>query len=242
MANQRSLEEFAPFISGDDAPLLVGGQAVNLWCLLAPELSPDVEVELQKYRPFTSKDFDVVGDRALLNRLAKSTHLKKRDFGFQPSPCLGYLYDDADPETPVLEVLRSVHGLAPAEILQGQPVNWDQWKFKTLTPFRLLKAKIANADDLDQKIRQDVRHVRMLIPCVRAYLAYSHFVACDRGTPGDLKFLKQALTYTLKVIKSAAAERVSKRHRIALQRCFDRTLLRKSPLEAARNFYLYQLK
>lgn len=195
---------------------------MNLWCILAPELRPDVEAELQKYSPFTSKDCDVFGDRALLDRLARSTHLKKRDFGTQPSPCLGYLYDESDPDTPVMEVLRSVHGLSPAEIREGQPVLWDGMRFWTLNPMKLLKAKIANADSLDQKMRQDVRHVRMLIPCVRAYLSFAHSIACNKGTTNDVKLLKRALSYTLGVIQSAAAIRVSNTHRIALHRCFDK--------------------
>lgn len=72
----------------------------------------------------------------------------------------------------IVEVIGSVNGLtnrdlgAP-DILEFRPGQI----YRVPSPVILLKAKLANVAKIDQTQRQDVRHVRILIPCVRQYLA-----------------------------------------------------------------------
>jgi hypothetical protein len=52
---QRSPDEFAPILASAEQPLVVGGQAVNIWAEL---YSPAVSA-LTELAPFTSKDADI---------------------------------------------------------------------------------------------------------------------------------------------------------------------------------------
>ena len=59
---QRSPGDFAPILSGEDLPLIVGGQAVNIWAELYARKLPALEA----FAPFTSADADIFGSRALV--------------------------------------------------------------------------------------------------------------------------------------------------------------------------------
>jgi len=70
-----------------------------------------------------------------------------------------------------VEVLNTVHGLTSKDFDRmcvrfgvGERLLW------ILNPIALLKAKLANAAELDQSQRQDRRHVSILIPIVREFL------------------------------------------------------------------------
>ena len=62
----RSPADFSAIISGDDPPLIVGGQAVNIWAELYVGAAP----ELAEFEPFMSRDADILGTRALAVALA----------------------------------------------------------------------------------------------------------------------------------------------------------------------------
>lgn len=233
--------EFADYISGDDAPIVVGGQGVDIWSEITSKISSKASEELSQYLPFTSKDCDVVGDRQLLHRLGRKTGLcvKRYSFG-QPTCCVGFLYDPGDPKKePVIEVLDRVRGLTRDELSHPVELRLDGKKVRTLNPLQLLKAKLANAVELDQATRQDVRHIKMLIPCVREYLSLMHAELINGNV--EINKLKLALRHCLEIIKSKNGAKVAEAHGIELEKCIPDQTLKNSPNEAIQNFCKWQL-
>lgn len=63
---QRAVIEIAKILSEDDRAFVVGGQALNLWA----EYYSERAAELLEFRPYTSKDIDYFGQRAVAEKLA----------------------------------------------------------------------------------------------------------------------------------------------------------------------------
>ena len=206
------------------------------------ESRPQHRRELARFKPFTSKDCDVLGDRKLLRELAARTRLTVKPFKFgQPTHCIGYLYDPDDPNAdPVIEVLSGVRGLPSEEMAEPAEVEFDNSKFRALNPVDLLKAKLTNAVEIPQEGRQDVRHVRMLVPCARWYIAVAHAMARD-GTAGDPMLLMRLLRKCIKAVDSPYGEQVGRECCIDLRRCFPWDVLRDSPFQPVRNFAKHRI-
>ena len=79
---------FDSLLQTEPRPILIGGQAVNLWTNVFLQQAP----ELEKLQPFVSKDCDLFGDHDLLVQLARKSEWKVT---FSPkgqaSPVTGYL-------------------------------------------------------------------------------------------------------------------------------------------------------
>ena len=64
-----------------------------------------------------------------------------------------------------------VSGLKPKEVRQGtMKVDFHNVPVHVLNPIILLKAKSHNVLHIDQRNRQDEKHVRILVPCIRAFI------------------------------------------------------------------------
>ena len=154
-------------LDGTAPPVLVGGHAVGFWSrhFLRKGLT-----QLLPYLPFRSKDLDLHGDLSLLERLHH--HFKGKLRLSEPrSPVFGRL------EIPTrsgrvlkIEVLHTVHGLGPKDLRRTVDVEVDCISARTLLPHIVLKAKLANAATIPQEGRQDVKHVHMMLLCVRGFI------------------------------------------------------------------------
>ena len=81
-------------------------------------------------------------------------------------------------------------------------------RLRVLNPIACLKAKLHNVSAIDQRGRQDEKHVRILIPCVRAFLRRLVAEAHSSGNCRPvLNALQQLLLWTSHrdVIKAARA-------------------------------------
>lgn len=149
-------------------PLVVGGQAVNLWALTFEKSAKD----LASQKPFTSLDCDVVASQAWVRTVASKHHLKYRTFrAGGASLAVGVIYIPLESGNTEVQVLRNIRGLSQKQ-LESSAIEllFDDRQFRVINPISLLKAKLANVVELDQAKRQDVRHVIILTYCVCGFL------------------------------------------------------------------------
>jgi hypothetical protein len=97
------VSDFERVLCQEPLPLLVGGQAVNLWAMVYARGSE----ALGRLEPFLSHDCDLFGDADTLRRLAAATHWKVTfSPKGQPSPVVGFLTGrDAQGRELTVEVL-----------------------------------------------------------------------------------------------------------------------------------------
>ncbi len=121
-----------------------------------------------------SRDLDVLGTRETLRAIALVSGAKARLFPLKPpSSEIGVVTGhDAAGRLLLVEVLRYVHGANNEELVEYQATLAVRGiPVRVPGPVVLLQAKIANAADLPQEGRQDLRHVAILARLMPAYLA-----------------------------------------------------------------------
>jgi hypothetical protein len=152
--------------AGLPVPVVVGGQAANAWAIY---YSKRIGRKLACYRPFTSKDLDIAGNRELLEHIKRIT--KGAVFYSEPrSPVIGYVEAPLGNGLRKIEVLRDVKGLTRDEIADAIQVTVGNLVVHLLAPIKVLKAKICNVVTLDQTERNDVNHVQIMMLCVREFI------------------------------------------------------------------------
>jgi len=172
MPEQHEISAFSEVLNSAEKPILVGGQAVNLWAEHYGSAIP----ALDPLRPFMSKDADIFGDRAMAERLAKATQWRLTCYNEPRTIAVAMLAKEIPGKEPLLiEVINSVNGLTPGDLADPDLLELRPGQvYRVPSPIILLKAKLANVAQIDQSRRQDVRHVQMLVPCVREYVREAH--------------------------------------------------------------------
>lgn len=106
-----------------------------------------------------------------------------------------------------VEVLHAVKGLDAKDLERTMEVGVGQVVATVLMPHLVLKAKIENSASIPQEGRNDVKHVHMMILCVRAFIR--EFVGyVGEGRAGD-RSLINVLEETLAISTSRQAFRAS---------------------------------
>ncbi len=190
---------------GGDSPVVVGGHAVNLW---SDYFLRKGVMGLASYMPFTSKDLDLVGSVGLLERLHQS-HKGKLTRSEPRSPVLGRI-DIKRKGGGFLrvEVLHGVKGLSSKELTKTMELKIQGLVARVLLPHLILKAKIENTESISQEGRNDVKHVKMMILCVRAFIVeFAGFVTEGKVSESALVNL---LEETREAIRGSRAEKASR--------------------------------
>lgn len=172
MRSEREPAEFAEILNSAERPLIVGGQAVNVWA----EYYSATNTRLAAQRPFVSKDADILGDRAMAARLAKVPGWKVTYF-HEPRTIAVAVLTKETPGQPTLtvEILREVRGLTHKELGDSDLVELRPGQiYRIPSPIRLLKAKLANLAGITPTRDQDIRHARLLVTLARDYLVEQH--------------------------------------------------------------------
>lgn len=156
-------------LAAPEPMLLVGGQAINLWALYYQDQTRDLA-------PFVSRDADVLGDRDTLELLGRLSGAKPQFFPMKPpSNEVGVVVGtDTAGGAMLIEVLRYVRGVSNEELrdpVYEFAIGEQQVRVRAPGPIALLKAKIANLSEINQKGRQDARHILILARILPAYLA-----------------------------------------------------------------------
>jgi hypothetical protein len=160
------IEDYASVLS--EMPTIVAGQAVNIWAKIYERRT---DAGLEVFRPFTSKDLDLAGDSKLLDRIRMLSGGRTLYAGPR-SAVVGSVELMIRSEVRKVEVLRDVKGLAPRDLEDVIEVGLPAMglRVRVLSPTKVLKAKLCNSAEIDQENRNDVRHVRIMISCVREFL------------------------------------------------------------------------
>jgi hypothetical protein len=168
--------------------VVVGGQAVNLWANFYRERVP----QLEEYLPFASEDLDFYGGR--LEALACHQVLGGQIFlnqDFDPSPNAGIVTVNYQSQKLRIDFLASVYGLSEAEIVSTAipflgAGTLSGLSLKVLHPALCLEGKLKCLKGLPQQNRQDLKHVKMSLLCLRQLMS-------DLGKKGEISpFLRLA--------------------------------------------------
>ena len=198
-------------------PVLVGGQAVNLWALLFL----DEEPSLGQFYPFTSLDCDVVATATWLQRVAEKHGFPYKLFrAGQASPAVGSIYLPVGGKYEIeLQVLREIAGLTKDAIADAAfKIEFKGKPLRVLNPTALLKAKITNLHILPQKDRHDFQHVQILIRCIHAALK-RQIALLDEGAITARKCVN-AFEAVARVITSSEAKSVAEKFGIDFKQAF----------------------
>lgn len=236
MPDQHEISAFSEVLNSAEKPILVGGQAVNLWAEHYGSAIPS----LDPLRPFMSKDADIFGDRALAERLAKATQWQLTCYNEPRTIAVALLTKEVPGKEPLLiEVINSVNGLTSGDLSDPDLLELRPGQvYRVPSPIILLKAKLANATELDQTRRQDVRHVQMLIPCVCEYLREAH----ERVLAGEIT--ERQLINLLENVRTLSIDKtyieLGQRHGLLLSRLFPPELA-DSKLEKVCRFVRFRM-
>ncbi len=168
MAKQRPPDEFGDILRSPEKPLIVGGQAVNLWAYYYSF----TDEQLAKQQPFMSKDADILGDRAMAEKLGRTPGWKVRHYNEPRQTAVALLWKESPGEEDlIVEVLRTVKGLGPKDVAESDVIELQPGHiYRVPSPIRMMKAKLANLTEIRPYREQDLRHVRLLVPICRHYL------------------------------------------------------------------------
>ena len=120
MPEQHGPSEFGGILNSPERPLIVGGQAVNIWAeYFAPR-----KARVSAQRPFVSKDADIFGDRAMAQKLADAAGWEIKFFHEPRTIAVAALIKRRpDAETVTVEVLRGVRGLTRKDLSDADLVE-----------------------------------------------------------------------------------------------------------------------
>lgn len=217
---ERQPADFAEVLGGPELPLIVGGQAVNVWAHLYATAVP----QLDDFVPFVSKDADIYGTRALAETLARRSGWEII-FDARKALVIAAILRKPDAEGAALtvEVLREVNGLTETDLALDTIVEFAAQRYRIPPPPVLLKAKLYNLASLFFTERpQDLKHSRMLCAMVPHYLA--ELLAESRAGRVDEATFVAAVRYTADVITAGFAGNAARSHGLALDRIVPRPL------------------
>ncbi len=217
--------------------VLIGGQAVNYWA----ERYLAAEPELKKLQPFTSEDIDFKGGHADVQLIA-------RQLGLNPSypskvamtALSGFILFQIGDLKSNIEVVRRIPGISDSVETPAIQTEWEGNTIRVLDPVSLLACKLELAATVSQERRRDVVHLKMMVPCVRAFLA--EFL--ERVELGQLSVRGWlgAANQVLKLTTSIRARKISDKYQIDWKEIIPLSVIVKSHDEKVRRFQTQQLE
>jgi hypothetical protein len=166
--------EFLSVQNGKGEPaIVVGGHAASLWALHYAQQEPAI----LNYAPYTSKDMDFVGDRTTAFTLAKMVNQPaEKAPRNEPTPVIyriKRLFPDQTRQNSTLEVLDHLAGVTNHELRETAMTIYSKeldMRVRIPSPVTCLRSATRNLVRLQQERREDLKKVRILILCCRAYL------------------------------------------------------------------------
>ena len=234
-----SLRQFSEVFKIRDADgqpyVLIGGQAVNYWA----EHYLAVDPGLEKLRPFTSEDIDFKGGHADVQRIARQLDLNPSyPPKVQMTALAGFISFQIGDLKSAIEVVRRIPGISDAT--PAIQAEWEGQIIRVLDPISLLACKLVLAATVSQEKRRDVAHLKILLPCVRAFLS-ELLEQVELGRLQARDWLKVA-NQTLKLTTDHRARKIASKHQINWSEILPLTAVAKSQNEKIRRFREQQLE
>jgi hypothetical protein len=202
--------DFAEVFEDQALPTIIGGQAVNLWAQYYSSKAP----ELERFRPFTSRDGDLWANRETVIALRDRTGWKCQLYDEPRTHALGILTKEIPGQIDPLkiEVLKDVHGLTEEDLAKSTQIAIEGRKpMRVLDAPVLLKGKIATLHSFSSKDRpNDERHILLLIPITRCFL--SERVEAVRQGQVKERNLLAAIRYAVELGRSSPARELSAKY------------------------------
>jgi hypothetical protein len=216
--------------------VLIGGQAVNYWA----EHYFSTDPKLEKLRPFTSEDIDFKGGSADVQRIARQLELNPvYPPKVQMTALAGFIPFQIGDLKSVIEVVRQIPGISDADTPAIQ-TEWNGKTLRVLDPISLLACKLELAATVSQEKRRDVVHLKILLPCVRAFLG-ELLQQVEIGELSAKNWLKVA-HQVLKLTTGNRARKLAGKHQINWLEILPLTAIAKSQDEKIRRFQEQQLE
>ena len=235
-----SLRQFSEVFKIRDADgqpyVLIGGQAVNYWA----EHYLHADPQLEKLQPFTSEDIDFKGSHADVQRIARQLGLNP---SYPPKVAMtalsGFILFQIGDLKSAIEIVRRIPGISDLHTPAIQ-AEWEDQTIRVLDPISLLACKLELAATVSQEKRRDVAHLKILLPCVRAFLS-ELLQQVELGRLQAKDWLKVA-NQTLKLTTNNRARKLASKHQINWSEILPRTAIAKSQNEKIRRFREQQLE
>jgi hypothetical protein len=216
--------------------VLIGGQAVNYWA----EHYLSTDPQLKKLQPFTSEDIDFKGGSDDVQRIARQLKLAPSyPPKVQMTALAGFIPFQVGDLKSAIEVVRRIPGISDAHTPAIQ-AEWNGKIIRVLDPISLLACKLELAATVSQEKRQDVAHLKILRPCVRAFLG-ELLQQVEIGQLPAKDWLKIA-NQVLKLTTNNRARKIASKYEINWPEILPLTAIAKSQHEKIRRFQEQQLE
>lgn len=163
--------DYRVLFAGEIKPLVVGGQAVNLWAITFLEKG---DPSLAR-RTYSSEDMDLLDDGKVLKFLESTPgwNFVKRGIQHPFDMRVGSAISiSKDNRVLLVEVLKGVTGLDKEDVIEAR-VEYQGTTYRLLDPIALLKAKAANVREIDQEgppPRHDSAHLELIVRCLPYFM------------------------------------------------------------------------
>lgn len=236
-----SLHQFSEVLKIRDTAgqpyLLIGGQAVNYWA----ERYLSAEPQLQSLQPFTSDDIDFKGGSDDVGHIARQLGLVAGyPHKVEMTALAGTIPFKVGAQKSNIEIVRRIPGVSGSVDELAVRAEWDGKTIRVLDPISLLACKLELVARVPQENRQDVAHLRILLPCVRAFLK-EFLQQVERGEIPARHWLGAA-NQVLKLTTNQRARRIAVKHQIDWREILPLTAVAKSHDEKIKRFKERQLE
>lgn len=236
-----TLQQFSEVLQIRDAEgqpyILIGGQAVNYWAEHYLALEP----QLESLRPFTSDDIDFKGGTEDVERIARQLKLAP---GYPPKVAMTALAGTIPFRIGELksniEIVRRIPGVSGSADALAVQAEWRGKTIRVLDPISLLACKLELLATVPQKNRRDADHLRILVPCVRAFLAEA-LRQVEQGEIPARQWLNVA-NQVLRLTTEHRAKRIASTHEINWKEILPVAAIAKSQDKQIRRFQEQQLE
>ncbi len=138
-----------------------------------------------------------------------------------------------------IEIVRRIPGVSNFVDALAVQAEWNGNILRVLDPIALFACKLELVASVSQEKRHDVEHLKILLPCVRAFLAeFLH-----RVESGEIpaKHCLGAANRVLKLTTNHRAKKITSKHQIYWQGILPLTAINESHNEKIKRFREQQL-